>query len=124
MKFCQKCDNMYYLKIDDNEEYNKDDLVYYCRNCGDEHSIDNNATNIMKTVINGNNDVYVNVVNKYTKYDNTIPRVNDIQCSNSSCPSHEDENVKDVLLIRHDEKNLKYIYLCGVCDNVWKSDIK
>jgi|TARA_B110000285_G_scaffold21201_1_gene20600 DNA-directed RNA polymerase subunit M/transcription elongation factor TFIIS len=115
---------MYYLKIDDNEEYNKDDLVYYCRNCGDEHSIDNNATNIMKTVINGNNDVYVNVVNKYTKYDNTIPRVNDIQCSNSSCPSHEDENVKDVLLIRHDEKNLKYIYLCGVCDNVWKSDIK
>jgi DNA-directed RNA polymerase subunit M/transcription elongation factor TFIIS len=98
-------------------------LVYYCRNCGDENEIDDSATNIMKTIINGNDDIYVNVVNKYTKFDNTIPRVKEIVCPNTSCISHEDQN-KDVLLIRHDEKNMKYIYLCGICDHVWKSSIK
>ena len=31
MKFCEKCDNMYYLKL---QEADSDQLVYYCRNCG------------------------------------------------------------------------------------------
>ena len=30
MKFCEKCDNMYYLGINKN---NPDELTYYCRNC-------------------------------------------------------------------------------------------
>ena len=32
MHFCIKCNNMYYIKID-NSDSNK--LVHYCRNCGD-----------------------------------------------------------------------------------------
>lgn len=121
MRFCNKCDNMYYLKI---QNENNTDLVYYCRNCGYEDIINSEATTIMKTVIKGNNDRYVNVVNKYTKYDNTIPRVREIKCANESCESHENEKITDILLIRHDETNMKYVYLCGVCDYVWKSNIK
>ena len=121
MKFCNKCDNMYYLKLQDEEQ---DNLVYYCRNCGDEDVIDSTATTIMKTTINGNDDKYVNVVNKFTKYDHTIPRVKEIECANSSCISHENPENQDILLIRHDDVNMKYVYLCGVCDFVWKSSIK
>jgi len=110
---------MYYLKSNENDQQ----LIYYCRNCGNETTIDQQATNVMKTVINGNDNVYVNIVNKYTKYDNTIPRVNDIDCVNESCDSHNEVSKKDILLIRHDEANMKYLYLCGVCDHVWKSDI-
>ena len=31
MHFCSNCDNMYYIKI---SEENENDLLYYCRNCG------------------------------------------------------------------------------------------
>lgn len=122
MRFCTKCDNMFYLKL--NDEDNQNHLVYYCRNCGNEDVIDQNATTVMKSNINGNNDNFVNVINKYTKHDNTIPRVDDIECTNSSCISHEEKDKCDVLLIRHDEVNMKYMYLCAACDNVWKSSIK
>ena len=30
MKFCDNCDNMYYIGLDDND---KNKLRYYCRNC-------------------------------------------------------------------------------------------
>ena len=33
MNFCKKCDNMYYMKIDESDGNN---LKYYCRNCGHE----------------------------------------------------------------------------------------
>lgn len=122
MRFCNKCDNMYYLKLED--ESNNGNLVYYCRNCGNEDIIDTDATVVMKTTVNGKDDIYVNVVNKYTKFDNTIPRVKEINCANASCASNENSSMKDILLIRYDEMNMKYVYLCGVCDYVWKSEIK
>lgn len=121
MKFCEACDNMYYLKLQDDTN---DNLVYYCRNCGKEDMIDGNATTVMKTTVNGNDDTLINNVNKYTKYDNTIPRVKEVHCANASCQSHDKPEAKDILLIRHDELNMKYLYLCGVCDYVWKSSIK
>ena len=31
MYFCEKCQNMYYLRLSNNTD---DALVYYCRNCG------------------------------------------------------------------------------------------
>ena len=46
MHFCDKCGNMYYLKVggeSDTEGSNK--LIYYCRNCGnEENNIDDNLT--------------------------------------------------------------------------------
>ncbi len=121
MKFCDNCNNMYYLRL---QQDNEDSLVYYCRNCGKEDIIDVNDTTVMKTIINGSDDKYVNVVNKYTKHDHTIPRVKEIDCANSSCLSLSEKEKKDILLIRHDDINMKYVYLCGVCDFVWKSSIK
>ena len=38
MHFCDKCDNMYYIKISEDDEKN---LEYYCRNCG---NVDNNIS--------------------------------------------------------------------------------
>lgn len=121
MRFCKNCNNMYYLKMESGDDNN---LVYYCRNCGNEDIIDNNATTVMKTIVNGTNDTYVNIVNEYTKHDNTIPRVKEIKCANSSCKSRDDDSINEILLLRHDETNMKYVYLCAVCDYVWKSNIK
>ena len=30
MHFCKKCDNMYYIKLNDDEKQ----LIHYCRHCG------------------------------------------------------------------------------------------
>lgn len=124
MRFCNKCDNMYYLKIQNDDNT---DLVYYCRNCGDENIIDGKATTIMKTVVKGNNDIYVNIVNKYTKYDNTLPRVNELKCPNTECGTNNEEDndiEKNILLIRVNEDSMKYINLCSTCNTIWDSNIK
>lgn len=51
MKFCSECSNMYYIKIDDNQESR---LIYYCRNCG---NTDNNIENGLVTVTKTDYDI-------------------------------------------------------------------
>ena len=129
MKFCSKCENMYYTKIDPNPP-NK--IMHYCRNCGTEdlniginsYRIRNVSTNITD---------YKHIINKYTKYDPTLPRVNNVVCPNHECLSNTktgknkktEKNEKDmknhIILIRYDATNLKYIYLCSICDNAWNT---
>jgi DNA-directed RNA polymerase subunit M/transcription elongation factor TFIIS len=46
MKFCSECNNMYYIKIDDNDE---SQLIYYCRNCGHK---DNDIEHTMQYIKN------------------------------------------------------------------------
>ena len=36
MRFCIQCNNMYYIRLSDNDGGN---LIYYCRNCGNEENI-------------------------------------------------------------------------------------
>lgn len=127
MYFCSNCDNMYYLKINDK---NKNKLLYYCRQCGNEDdSLVNNEICVLKTKLKDNEQVYHHIINEYTKEDPTIPRITNIKCPNTDCPSNinsddenKDESVKrEVLYIRYDDLNMKYVYLCAICDKVWES---
>ena len=74
MNFCSTCDNMYYIKL---EEEECDKIVYYCRNCGniDDKLLDINKC-ILKENINKSEDKYKYSYNKYTKLDITLPRIN------------------------------------------------
>ena len=121
MKFCTKCDNMYYLSI--LEDTNK--LIYYCRNCGNE----NDTSDITGTMSVSNIQVVDNatnvsqIVNKYTKLDPTLPRINWIPCPNQECQTHKSPELeKEVIYIRFDETNIKYLYLCTHCDFTWKTN--
>ena len=122
MHFCIKCDNMYYLKIS-NE--NSNNLIYYCRNCGYEDT-DSSVDNICvsRTQVKRSEQKYSHVINEYTKQDPTLPRINTIKCPKIDCPSNVDEDKvsRDVLFIRYDDINMKYIYMCSKCDTVWKTD--
>ena len=121
MRFCVNCDNMYYLRLSENDE---NSLVYYCRNCGnsDETSTINN-TCVSKTNIINNNQDYNNVINEYTKLDPTLPRINNIKCPNPKCTSNLDKESKnEVLYIRYDDINMKYMYLCTVCSTHWNTN--
>lgn len=122
MRFCDGCNNMYYIKTKE-EENDNTKIVYYCRNCGKED--ENIEQNYVVSSFNKSDNLSDNsFVNPYTKYDLTIPRVNTIKCINPNCKSYTEDNNNHILLIRIDEVNMKYIYLCSICDTKWKSDVK
>ena len=133
MHFCSVCENMLYIKID---EQNFNNLIYYCRKCGNNEDINENNITILKTYFNNddldenennntnktnNTNEYLYNINKYTKYDVTLPRSKNIKCPNPDCSSNKDGN-KEVLYIRYDDNNMHYVYMCSICDKVWKSN--
>lgn len=122
MHFCNICDNKYYIQINEKT----DTIHHFCRNCG---NIDNN-------ILSNSNTIYEfdtlkstafklsNAINQYTKFDPTIPRTDTIKCPNSSCKSHtnHDEFPNEILYIKYDEENIKYIYLCFHCNKSWENN--
>jgi DNA-directed RNA polymerase subunit M/transcription elongation factor TFIIS len=211
MQFCSECHNMYYLKISDEDGNIGDTLIYYCRNCGHEDttlSTSNICVSDMQLL--SSEKKYTHIVNEYTKFDPTLPRINTIKCPNQECSSNgfaggvgksataeekaskaatkaaekaskaaekaskaaekaaskagpskkgqtkktglsqvleeqaqaemeatiaaEDaeqaqaqnetsgENNREVIYIRYDDTNMKYVYLCVHCDTTWRTD--
>lgn len=124
MHFCVNCDNMYYIKLAGEEGNEGNELVYYCRNCGDENTeIGKKDIYVSKTMLKAVDNNYLNIINKYTKYDPTLPRVTNVVCPNTLCPSKDPalDKQAEVIMMRYDDKNLKYVYLCPECDTTWKN---
>lgn len=120
MHFCSVCNNMYYVRIKDE---GSSQLTYYCRNCG--HTDDNLTVDNICVVDGGKskkaNKGISNVVNKYTKLDPTLPHITTIKCPNTNCCSNEDDSKRDVIYIRYDDIDMKYLYICSVCDTMWNT---
>ena len=89
MQFCSECHNMYYFKISDEEGNIGDTLIYYCRNCGHEDTT-LSTTNICVSDMQllTSEKKYTHIVNEYTKFDPTLPRINTIKCPNQECSSN------------------------------------
>ena len=123
MHFCSNCQNMYYIKLGDDD---CNSIIYYCKNCGnsDSNLLDTNKC-ILKENINKNDSKFDNFINEYTKLDITLPRINYIKCPNEKCNSNEasfDPTLREILYIRYDDTNMKYLYLCSHCDYKWSTD--
>lgn len=118
MQFCSNCSNMYYIRIS-SEENNS--LVYYCRHCNHENSeIDQENICVSKTHLRREQQKMDNVINKYTKMDPTLPRINTIKCPNSDCVSNKKKGeAREVIYVRYDDTNMLYIYMCTKCDTTW-----
>jgi len=127
---------MYYLKIVENEETENTSLAYYCRNCGHSDTMlmtENNC--VSNTQIKRTEQNYSHIINEYTKHDPTLPRINTINCPNPACESNmvEEEGAAndvqelsskkaEIIYIRYDDVNLKYMYICTHCDTKWKTN--
>jgi DNA-directed RNA polymerase subunit M/transcription elongation factor TFIIS len=130
MHFCTVCQNMYYIRLTGE---NKDQLIYYCRKCGNEDdelisSLENVC--VSQTQLKASVSSYEHIINKYTKLDPTLPHINNIKCPNTACASNEsadetkdgdDQKEADILYLRYDDTNMKFVYLCTECNTVWKS---
>ena len=120
MHFCSNCKNMYYIKID---EDNPNSLLYYCRNCGNEDSlITEDNICVSKTQIKKGEKSFSHFINKYTKLDPTLPRVNNILCPNKDCLTNTKNEPREIIYIRYDDLNVSYVYLCSTCNTTWKTE--
>jgi DNA-directed RNA polymerase subunit M/transcription elongation factor TFIIS len=125
---------MYYIRLSDAEGGS---LIYYCRNCGHEENIaETNIENlcISKTDVLSNKNPFKHIVNEYTKLDPTLPRVKNMKCPNDGCDTNkkpsDETNDKlipkkpEIIYLRYDDKNMKFIYLCADCNTTWLSNNK
>lgn len=115
MEFCKKCDNMYYMQKNDDDQ-----LVHFCKNCCYEDSEIIKTSNLKVYEYSVGNDDANMRINEYTRFDPTLPHVNSIKCPNLECSSNKGQDKQDVIYIRVDDKNMKYTYLCYNCNFVWK----
>ena len=125
MRFCSECSNMYYISISEDDG---NQLTYYCRNCGHQDtniSVDN--VTVSKVQLKKSEQEFSHIINKYTKLDPTLPRVSKILCPNPNCKTNHsaeknEEGEREIIYLRYDAVNIKYVYLCSTCDTVWKNN--
>jgi len=121
MKFCIKCDNMYYIGINSNDA-NK--LTYYCRTCGHvDESIADEGVCVIDSQLKKGEQKFNHIINPYTKFDPTLPRIYNIRCPNEMCKTNHADATKpaEIIFMRYDDANLKYIYICVECDTAWNT---
>ena len=126
MRFCDKCNNMYYIRISGNADSEISDegdtLVHYCRNCGNNETSTIDTICVSKTQVKRSEQTFMNNINEFTKLDPTLPRIDNIPCPNKECPSNKDkQDERKVIYVRYDDTQLKFIYLCVHCDRTWKT---
>ena len=134
MKFCDVCDNMLYVKVDADEG-----LQFYCKNCNFSRSQTNDAGSVPlvaeKNTLHATESVhdencimninYSDDARNYSihmtpniKYDMTLPRVNNIPCPH--CAKDKKSKEPEVIYIKYDIINMKYLYFCCNCENFWR----
>lgn len=121
MDFCERCQNMLYIRIqreDDNKQ-----LTNYCKNCNYTKNLPNDKSiPIIETVYEKTQNInYELYINPYIKYDPTLPRVNNIKCVNEKCTKKK-EDMNEIIYIKYDNENMKYLYYCVHCEHFWKLD--
>lgn len=125
--FCKNCDNMLVTKIqmgdarDEADESEADTpstigstLVRYCRNCNYSMEEPQKTKSVYHSNFNLDTIKREHVVNKYTAYDNTLPKAQGIKCPNDNCPVKSRKS--DIRYIKYDDNSMKYIYMCLDCN--------
>ena len=122
MKFCENCSNMLYLGINPN---NSNELTYYCRLCGTiDTTVSESGLCVLNTQFTQGEQKFNHIINEFTKMDPTLPRIYNVKCPNERCNTNlnESEHKSEVIYVRYDDSNLKYVYMCVTCDTTWKTD--
>ena len=121
MDFCEVCNFIYYLSVDE-EDPNR--LIYVCHHCGNvNEELVKNGLCIFNQQYKGKKLEMSHLVNQYTKLDPTLPRVWNVRCPNADCKTNHGDLQKEpaeIIYIKYDAEELKFMYMCVECDTVWK----
>jgi DNA-directed RNA polymerase subunit M/transcription elongation factor TFIIS len=117
MRFCNQCRNMLYMRIKEESSA----LTYYCRMCGKEDNTETAAICALQSSFVKGENHYAHIINPFTKLDPTLPRIYSMKCPNADCTTNHSEAtaVPEIIYIRYDDENMKFVYICVTCDHVW-----
>ena len=116
MKFCPKCENYLYMDTKSGKS-----LLRVCRTCGFSEN-DTQGGLAMETVVQErSSEGYKILLNEFTRQDPTLPHVVTIKCPKATCITNTGKQQRDVIYIKYDAVNLKYLYICNVCGEQWRS---
>ena len=135
MLFCTVCENMLYISLrpDESKDGSPLELTYSCKHCGFSTTADelrqkrlgqgqkkNDPSAVLETDYSDDQTSYKQYATPYIRNDPTLPRVHDIVCPNNACPKAP-AAPNEVIFIKYDPANLKYLYHCMHCNAFWKS---
>jgi DNA-directed RNA polymerase subunit M/transcription elongation factor TFIIS len=114
-KFCPIC-GMYM-----SSQVKETELLYRCIECGYSKK-DTTGGLVMETILQKKgSEAHKILVNEFTRSDPTLPHTNTIKCPRPTCASNTSGKPKDVIYIKSDQENMKYLYICDVCGEQWRS---
>ena len=119
---CPKCD--YYMPLVSvtvtEKEEEKQVFQRQCRNCG--HAQAEAAGLVMKMMIQEKaSEAFQLILNEFTTDDPRLPHVETLPCPNESCQTNTAGAKKDVIYMKYDAENMKFLYICTVCKTKWRS---
>lgn len=115
MKFCPKCDNYLYLSTRDSQ------LLRRCETCGYEET-DKEGGLVMETIVQErSSEGYKILLNEFTPDDPALPHIDKLPCPRKTCSTNVKGVKRDVIYIKYDTVNLKFLYICKVCGEQWRS---
>lgn len=116
LKFCPVCSDYLHLNLQDGK------LLRVCRNCTFQEEETKGGLLVETVVQERTSEAYKIMVNEFTRQDPTLPHVRTIKCPRPTCESNQGGRVeRDVIYMKHDPVNLKFLYICNVCGETWKS---
>jgi DNA-directed RNA polymerase subunit M/transcription elongation factor TFIIS len=113
--FCPTC--RYYLYLDQSDKT----LRRVCRNCGFQEEDKKGGLVLELDLKEKTSEGYKILMNEFTKQDPTLPHVDTIKCPNVGCDTNVANKPKDVIYLKYDAINMKFLYICNVCDTQWRS---
>jgi hypothetical protein len=117
IRFCTVCNNYLYLHVDETTG----DLQRSCRNCGYKDIAEQGGLVSEMRIEQLSAEGY-NLVNEFTLLDPRLPHLHGtIKCINSGCKSNKPGSESDIVYIKYDAENLRYIYICTFCKTNWRS---
>jgi len=116
-KFCPVCQSW----LNDLDERVVDGVktaVHLCSKCGYTKPLDKNNPLVYEHILREDKTTRLSM-NPNIKYDLTLPRFNNITCSNPDCPSKSGAE-PNVVGMKIDQQRLIWMYQCVNCDLMWK----
>ena len=108
----------------DADTLEKNPVHFYCKFCGNIELFDDQVSNVISRISFKNDETIEKWIKPDIESDVTLPHIHNIKCHNSMCESHKDNNGNDIILLRYNHTDVKYIYFCTFCKKYWKADNK
>ena len=117
VQFCDMCDNLLFFKTI------ATDLKLHCRICDSITDYEYKAKPIIKRDYTNSYLSAKATTNPDIIHDPAIPRIRgaEIPCPISTCPSKSPSVENEVLYIKYDAENLKFMYICKHCKHTWNN---